>query len=332
MQILSTKTKSPTGSHQVLMFGLGMIGSAIRDAMLDFEYHLMGEIAFDWQNAAQQGNAFRLIKTSCLAYSPPPDRLSIVWSAGKGGFHSTQQEVSRENVPFMDTLHFVTKLRKALGSARFDFHYISSAGGLFEGQRVINSTSKPAPVRPYGRLKLAQEQVLRKSFDQGEIAIYRPSSVYGPMVQKTHQGLISNLVHNGKNGRVTVLDAHIMALRDYVFSGDIGKFVAKRIRSGNTGVNGSGVYFLVSSRCSSIFEVVQKIERTLNLNLQFRYDESFGNNSNITFSDSVLPPGWSPATLDVGIRQFLVGKMPIDVASRQGSGYIGFRHHRADKV
>jgi hypothetical protein len=293
------------------MFGLGMIGSAIRDTLLGFEYHLMAKIDFDWEDAEYRDRAFRLIETSCLAYSPPPDRVSIVWSAGKGGFHSTQDELSRENIPFMDTVSFVSKLKNALDSTRLDFHYISSAGGLFEGQRVITCKSNPAPVRPYGRLKLAQEHVLRSSFGKNEIAFYRPSSVYGPMVQKTQQGLINNLVTNGRNSRVTVLDAHVMSLRDYVFSGDIGNFVAKRIRSGNTGASSSPVHFLVSSRCSSIFEVVHKIERTLNLNLQFRYDESFGNNSNITFSDSVLPPGWSPSTLDVGIRQFLVGKNAI---------------------
>ena len=153
--------------------------------------------------------------------------------------------------------------------------------------------------------------MLRNSFDKNEIAFYRPSSVYGPMVQKSQQGLINNLVSNGRNRRVTILDAHVMALRDYVFSGDIGNFVAKRIRSGNAEADGSPVNYLVSSRCSSIFEVVQKIERTLKLNLQFRYDESFGNHSNITFSDSVLAPGWSPSTLDVGIRQFLVGKNAV---------------------
>jgi nucleoside-diphosphate-sugar epimerase len=269
---------------------------------------LMGEIDFDWHNAAEQAKAFRLIETSCLAYSPPPDSLSLVWSAGNAGFHSTQEEVRMENAPFMDTIHFVMKLRKILEPTRFDFHYISSAGGLFEGQRVINSASRPAPVRPYGRLKLAQEQVLQNSFDESEIAIYRPSSVYGPMVQKTQQGLISNLVHNGRNGRVTILDADVMALRDYVFSSDIGNFVAKRIRSGNTGVDGSRVHFLVSSRCSSIFEVTRKIERTLKLRLRYRYDLFFGNSSDITFSDSVLPPDWSPSTLDVGLRQFLVGR------------------------
>ena len=285
-----------------------MIGSAISNALLEFEYRLMKKIDFDWHDAEQRGTAFSLIGTSCLSYTPQPGRVSVIWSAGKGAFHSTQDELLSENIPFMETVGFVTKLKKNLDSARLDFHYISSAGGLFEGQRVINDKSVPDPARPYGHFKLAQEQVLNRLFGKNEIAFYRPSSVYGPMVQKTQQGLINNLVSNGRNRRVTVLDAHVMALRDYVFSGDIGNFVAKRVRSENTGVNYNPIHFLVSSRCYSIFEVVRKIERILKLNLQFRYDESFGNNSNITFSHSALPPGWSPSTLDVGIRQFLVEK------------------------
>jgi len=308
VQILTTKTQSPGGKHLVFMFGLGMIGSSIRDALLDNEYHLSAKIEFDWQDAEQRKDAFRLIEASYQANSPMPDRVSVVWSAGKGAFHSTQDELSRENTPFMETISFVSKLKETLVSASLDFHYISSAGGLFEGQRVVTDKSTPAPVRPYGQLKLAQEHVLKDLFGRSEIAFYRPSSVYGPMNQKSQQGLINNLVSNGRHGRVTVLDAHVMALRDYVFSGDIGNFVAKRIGTGSTGEIDNPVHFLVSSRCSSIFEVVRKIERTLHLNLQFRYDESFGNSSNITFSDSVLPPGWSPSTLDVGIRQFLVNR------------------------
>ena len=290
------------------MFGVGMIGLAIRDVLMSFEYQLIAELDFDWDDSEKRTQAFTLIESSYMTYSRTPDRLSIVWSAGKGGFHATQEEAARENASFMDVVNFVKKLKKTLNCISFVFHYISSAGGLFEGQRVINNSSNPAPLRPYGRLKLIQERVLQESFSAGQVAIYRPSSVYGPMVKKAQQGLINNLVHNGRCGRVTILEAHVMALRDYVFSGDIGNFVAKHIKSGKAALNGGPIYFLVSARCSSIFEVVIKIEQTLNLKLNIRYDESFGNNSNITFSDSLLPFGWSPSTLTVGIRQFVVGK------------------------
>ena len=308
MQILSTKTKLSTNNHLVIMFGLGMIGSAIRGALLDFEYYEVAEIDFDWQSTEKRNAAFSLIETTCVAISPSSRRISVVWSAGIGTFNATQEELNKENIPFMETVKFISMLRETCDLARLDFHFISSAGGLFEGQRVINDRSRPDPVRPYGRLKLEQEQVLRSTFNENEIAIYRPSSVYGSMPQKTGQGLINNLVSNGRRGRVTVLDSHVMTLRDYVFAGDIGNFIAKRVRSGVTSVDRKQVHFLVSSRCSSIFEVVRQIEQTLHMNLQYRYDESFGNSRNITFSDSVLSPDWSPSTLGVGIRQFLVGK------------------------
>jgi nucleoside-diphosphate-sugar epimerase len=308
VQILRTQSKNTAESHLVIMFGLGMIGSAIRDALLGFEYLIIERIDFHWEDAEQRNSAFKTVEAVCQVYSPSLTRVSIVWSAGKAAFHSTEAEIAHEHIPFMEVVGFVASLKDSFPMTSLDFHYISSAGGLFEGQRVITNQSIPAPSRPYGRLKLKQEQVLRERFGEHEIAFYRPSSIYGPKAQKSQQGLINNLVSNGRNGRVTVLDSHVMALRDYVFSGDIGRFVAKRIRTECTEEERDSVYFLVSSRCSSIFEVVQKIERTLHLNLQFRYDESFGNSSNITFSGSVLPNGWTPSTLDVGLRQFMVSR------------------------
>ena len=308
MQILTSKSSSKPGKQLILVFGLGMIGCAIRDTLLDFDFGLLQEIEFSWHDSEQRNRAFRLIESACLACSPTPDRLSVLWSAGNATFHSNEDDLLEEHQSFTQTLDFVLGLGETLATSELDFHYISSAGGLFEGQRVVSENSVPAPTRPYGRMKLAQEKLLKRTFAAHKVAIYRPSTVYGPKIQKSRQGLINNLVSNGRNGKVTILDSHVMALRDYVFSGDVGNFVAKRIISGDSGLNGNPVHYLVSSRCSSIFEVVQKIERNLHIKLQYRYDESFGNHSNITFNSSVLPRAWSPSTLDVGIRQFLVGK------------------------
>lgn len=290
----------------MLVFGLGMIGSSIREKLLELEYRQLSAIDFDWQTSAKWGESLGQVAADCSAHTPPVTRLSVLWSAGKNGFHCTDDEAASENECFRAVVDFIAKLKASLDGVTFDFHYISSAGGLFEGQRVIKRSSIPTPMRPYGRLKLAQEKLLQECFGRYEVAIYRPSSVYGPMEQKAQQGLINNLVKNARSGRETALDSHVMSLRDYVYTGDIGGFVAKRIKAGLTATGDGPVKFLVSARCSSIFEVVRKIEQTLHLKIRFRYDESFGNHRNITFSDSVLPQGWSPATLNVGIRQFLV--------------------------
>ena len=125
------------------------------------------------------------------------------------------------------------------------------------------------------------------------------------MVQDIHRGLINNLIRNARNGRTTKLDTQVMSLRDDVFSRDIGRDIGHRIELRNRS-NAGRICFLVSSRCSSIFEVAQKIRKSLNLNVYYTLDDRFGNTSDITFHASVMPPDWQPATLDYGIGQFAV--------------------------
>lgn len=164
MQILSAR-KDSSACHLVLLFGLGMIGSAIRDALLRSEYRILVDLPFDWQDVGWRARAFDLIQAACIESSLFLSRLSVAWSAGLTDFFSSSCEVRHENISFEDTLQFILNLRQGLNLTTFDFHHISSAGGLFEGQSVVTNTSRPSPVRPYGQMKLAQEQVLQTSLD-----------------------------------------------------------------------------------------------------------------------------------------------------------------------
>jgi UDP-glucose 4-epimerase len=307
MRIL-TNRQHTRESHLVLLFGLGLIGSAISNALLRLEFNQLADIPFDWQDDLQIANTHELIESVCETHAQNPKHLSFVWSAGKAGFYSSQSDTDQEYAIFQNTVRFASALRKKLHPNGFSFHSVSSAGGLFEGQSVIRKTSSPNPIRPYGMLKKQQEDYLLGSFETADLAIYRPSSVYGPMTQKSRLGLINNLINNARCGRITVLDAHVMSLRDYVFAGDIGNYISKQMRFKQDNDAYDPVQYLVSAKCSSIFEVFAKIKRILNLHAQFRYDDQFDNHKNITFSDSVLPPGWRPVTLDVGIRQFMIGR------------------------
>ena len=307
MKIL-TKSQDSRESHLVLLFGLGLIGSAISNSLLRLGFRLLADIPIEWHDDLQIADAHNVIESLCEPYTESRIRITFVWSAGKAGFYSPKNDTDREFAIFQKTVEFAWKLRKKMHTAGFSFHSVSSAGGLFEGQRVIRKSSNPTPIRPYGILKKQQEDHLFDTFDSDELAIYRPSSVYGPMTQKSRLGLINNLINNARNGHITVLDAHVMSLRDYVFAGDIGNYIARRIRFGLDDNTNERVQFLVSAKCSSIFEVFAKIKRILNLHAQFRFDDQFGNHKNITFSDRVLPQGWRPVTLDVGIRQFMIGR------------------------
>jgi len=292
--------------HLVLLFGIGMLGKSIQSALEDFRYETLNAIGFDWHDAPSQIRVLSEVESYCAARSPT--RLSVSWTAGGKGFSCGEEDARQETDSLVEILSMVRRLKAQAAASEFDFHFMSSAGGLFEGQRVVDASSRPKPMRPYGEMKLRQEHILSDFSSHMTIAIYRPSSVYGPKAQNARHGLINNLINDGLRGRPTVLDARVMSLRDYVFAPDIGKYVARCIRCPDRSHINPSVRFLVSSRCASIYEVVRTIERVTHTKLRFRYDEGFGNHSNITFSHSVLPTDWSPTALEVGVRQFLSGR------------------------
>lgn len=318
MQILEPSLSDTPGSHRVLMFGMGMLGGSIRAKLIDLGYAVSGEVGFPWNEATKWGESLSAIDRLWPTGSISTQRISVVWAAGEAGFNCAKDAARKEIASFDAVIGFLVSLRARLKLSNTDIHFISSAGGLFEGQRVVDPNSVPSAIRPYGQLKLTQEKTLLNTFGTNEVSIYRPSSVYGPMAQKTHQGLINNLINDGLRGRESVLDAHIMSLRDYVYSGDVGAFVGHRVRAGTAG---SKALFLVTSRPTSIFEVVRTVQRILRLKLRFRYDDHFGNHRDITFSSDVQPAGWSPSPLDVGIRRFMIGIHSNRLAPRS------FSHH-----
>lgn len=302
----------------MLLFGVGMIGSAIRDSLQQKGYQVTSKVPVDWSDGESRNRGFEEIKRACIAFEPV--RLCIAWSAGKSNFYSSERDVEEESRSFEAVLELERALRTSLANTRFEFHLLSSAGGLFEGQLIVNQESTAAPRRPYGRMKLEQERRLLAITARQASVIYRPSSVYGPMVRLRKHGLINHLVANASNRRTSVLDANVMALRDYVYSGDIGEYVARQIAFAGSGLDGTPVHFLVSGRCASIFEVVSRIERVLKIKVRYRFDANFGNSANITFGPAVLPRNWRPSSLDVGIRQFILKDRPQSRSIESTSG------------
>ena len=144
------------------MFGIGLIGTAIRDSLFDLEFESAAIIDFDWQDAKKRTSTFTSIASVCVEHTQEGGYLSFVWSAGRASFHTSEEDALAESASFIDTIDFVLKLREIIDSVKVKIHFISSAGGLFEGQRVVTKNSIPDPVRPYGKLKLAQEQLLEK--------------------------------------------------------------------------------------------------------------------------------------------------------------------------
>lgn len=297
----STQAEVPT--KVVLLFGLGLIGREIFNNLIaqGFSYTSQN---FDWNDAVlQESDARSLIVTTqsiinaALSEHASTIDIAIVWAAGKAGFGSLEAEMIVEELSFRAVLNVYKLLANGYGSGDVSFHLMSSAGGLFESQSHVGAKSVAAPCRAYGHLKLRMETLLEETVKQQSRYVYRPSSVYGPL-NTGRAGIIATLIKNGLLNKEVQILGSMNTLRDYVFSGDIGRFVSTKITS--TCKNGA-VYFLVSGRPTSILQLKTSVERILNKKIYICSSLSSSNSENITFDHSCLPPEWQPTELNLGI-------------------------------
>ena len=91
----------------------------------------------------------------------------------------TQQEYDAVNVE--GTRRLVQAVLRSGAPAR-RFLYVSSLAAVGPARDVdaVDETTPPAPADPYGRSKLAAEQVVVEHADQLNVTIIRPPAVYGP--------------------------------------------------------------------------------------------------------------------------------------------------------
>jgi UDP-glucose 4-epimerase len=293
MIVLSGKTDSNT-QHVIIVFGEGLLGSAIVRSLMVGKKFSFYRIKINWENP----DSLHTTLSSYLKFSHLQSlRLDWVWSAGKSGFNTSENDITSELQSFARWVEEIKEIEEKLIDVDSVFHLLSSAGGLFEGQRV-DSYSIPAPLRPYGWLKLYQEQLVIREFPRRNF-IYRISSAYGNFKKGHRSGLISTLVRNTYANFLTNIHGNGETLRDYVFAEDIGKFLADVILKKSIGEK---ILFLVSSRPVSVFEVIYTIELITGHRPFISFDSGGNNLLSNSFDKSLLPINWNPTDVQLGIR------------------------------
>ncbi len=301
MRILHLPSHDDQPGNIALLFGRGLLGSAVEQRLLKLCFRPFVEMQSPWPET----RAFRHHLDEALAYlmqlaGENTSELHCIWTAGSGGFSSSWEDLDTERRAFdeiTDWLHGMEQSDSAV------FHYVSSAGGLFEGQVLADARSTPDPRRPYGKMKCEQEARLFDMFGGGpaRIRVYRPSTVYGPHRYRRRAGLISHMLWNAIYGSPVVLERKLHTLRDYICVDDVAEFMGAMV--GSPGVDLNGVYHLVSARPASIAEVKLHVERLLARQLNFCLTSAAGNDADITFSPSLRPDGWSTTPLEQGLRR-----------------------------
>ncbi len=292
--------------HIVVLFGLGVVGGAIREHLILNDFQIVFAPVMHWGDKESFQEDLRLINNYLTDLSQKEanvtTRLSIVWAAGKAGFSASEEDTVGEWVNYNQTVNMLTSQWAARLPYNASFYFVSSAGGLFEGQQTVGHLSRPSPVRPYGFLKMRQEELLQDMSLPFKRFIYRPSSIYGYIDPAKRMGLIPTLLFNGIRYGVSHIFGDINTLRDYIASADVGDFLCREILS-TTPEASERPLFLAAGKPTSILEVKALIERIIGRRLFISYGLEQTNSLDNTFSAGSLPNGWRSVELGVGIRR-----------------------------
>jgi len=315
-------------SRIVMLFGVGLVGSAVLHALVSRGEATVRQWPLSWQSTDQRADDLaNLSKEIASIYEGPKRlvRIDTVWAAGKAGFASSQSELDSELGAFNQVLGWASNLRAIAPKALLRFHMLSSGGGLFEGQRFVDRTSIPEPQRPYGRVKLEQERLLELAREDMGVYIYRPSSIYGfTDLRSGRLNLVNALINNAKTHTVTRIFGGLDTLRDYVLSSDVGEFIARRILSDESE---PGVFTLASGKPTSIKEMLKIAEEIVGRPLYLKLDSSPSNAGHITYRTTVLPADWSPTDLETGMR-LVARQLSLSFSAgtrREGSNRLAMR-------
>lgn len=304
MILLTDPADWPRAPCTIAVFGAGLLGSAIVNAVTSTAFLHAERIPLSWIDAALQERQLQELEAriSETLRELPAAPFKVLWSAGRAGFAATEEETAVELESFRAVLGMTERLARRFPGVRMAFYLLSSAGGLFEGQRHVDQASKPEPRRPYGLLKQRQEQLLAASGAAVTKRIYRPTSVYGYLRPGQRIGLISTLILNGLRHQVSHITAWMSTLRDFVFVEDIARFIGRVLLEDDAEGEESAAV-LAHGKPFSIYEIEKMVENVLGRKIYVSYSLEPSNQEDITFSHAVLPPGWNSSDLSSNISR-----------------------------
>ena len=282
-----------------LVFGSGLIGGpTVRALQCAAEAHSVRRMDWTWsRHGAGEAATVEAAAGKALA-ARKGARLTIVWAAGRSGFGSKAHVMSDELASLRAVLAMARRIGADLPLEQRGFVYVSSAGGLFEGQVGCGRAAKSAPLRPYGEGKLAQERLVRADDSLGRRHIVRPSSAYG-YARGARRGVIATLIAAAVRSRPATIMGALTTQRDYVYAPDIGRFIAARVLDPvDAPVETS---LLASGRPTAIFEIIRLIESRFDAPLLLQIDPHPENARDNTFLPSGLPAGFRPTPLAEGV-------------------------------
>ena len=288
--------------HATAIFGAGLVGQAIASFLKVRLSASLMHLPFDWVQNASSSTQLDAIERCLLEKVRKPGvktkRISIVWSAGAAGFSAPQDILDNEFASFERVVSLCKTLRVRDPDLALDFHLLSSAGGIFEGQRRVDEATIPRPLRPYADCNLRQEDSVGKLGDGIKACVYRPSTIYG-YHNGGRPGLIITLVRNGYQHRTTRIFGSPDTMRDFVHVSDVGRYIGNQIVSSR---GEGGTFLLARGKPTNMRTVISLVEEVIGKRLYLQFDPKPSNAQHNTYRPFAARHMTNSISLRYGIK------------------------------
>lgn len=194
----------------------------------------------------------------------PGDPITLVWAAGQGTVGAADEVMSAET----DTLRAVVTVlgQEARPNLANCFLFASSAGALYGGygDGLIDESTPPAPITPYGREKLVQEGIVAGLQDAGVMrsVACRFTNIFGLAGgRRRRKGLVAVLVDSAMLRQPARLFVSPDTRRDHLYNVDAARLALAEADAAGTGA--PTVATVRSGQTMTILDVIATTSRVL---------------------------------------------------------------------
>src|SRR5258708_7869576 len=134
MILLNPESHDATGTA-IAIFGTGLLGFSIFESLQAREPRLASELPLHWRTPDMRSSQLQLIEGNLRQLLQTGARLSVLWTAGRAGFLSVDEETAAELQSFAEGLAMAERV--AHEYPRVSFHLATPRVGLVERQRHV---------------------------------------------------------------------------------------------------------------------------------------------------------------------------------------------------
>ncbi len=201
---------------------------------------------------------------SAARRAAPGEPITLVWAAGTGSVGAPADQMAAETEVLRAVA--VALAGRERPDPRDCVLFASSAGALYGGHRggMIREVTPTTPITPYGREKLAQEQVVSRLADDGGMRVVacRYTNIYGLASGRLRRrGLVAALVESALLRTPARLFVSQDTRRDYLYNVDAAR---QALAEADAIPDGTAAVRIIRAGCTmTVQDVVTGISRVL---------------------------------------------------------------------